>query len=1139
MKIYSQTRLLIIIIALNTTLQLFSQNMMSLIPTNTATHTAVQTGNWFDTTTWDTGTIPSDAAIVVIPSGFTVAYKGESTAHIFAIRVDGNLTVAKYGASGKTTLTVDFIIGLGNSYLKFLANLGTNVEVNITPFDIESHKAGTSGYLQIWNATAHAHYSDGATSYKVTRNYDTSGSRLYTYDDAISRGTPLTGTSQTTFDDGIGVIGRHQWDPDQVSIGIATMGKIKVAGQPKLVMSKLASDAMKNSNTLELSDIPTGWEVGDTLLVTRGGNLGASSNGEDEVVIQSISGTTITLTSNLLKNHQGRSTDNLHCYVGNLTRNITFKSGDVSDVHHRGHFMSMMNDTSVEITNASFIDMGRTDKSQLVDDFIWDEWLETKIFKSYMTALGQEVVKAVKNPVDEIINPRGRYSIHLHHVGSTESSKLATVTGNVVWGNPGWAITQHDSYANISDNVVYDVVGAGIVSEAGNELGFWDRNLISNVAKGHTTDVYDAALIFDDYLYAGSGLAMKGRGVICRDNVISNTNEGVSIMNMNPVVVEGSENQKRMDATALATLRTGYEVDNFPLDVNGYSKEGDGVMPVEVGLILERTTVIASNQGLRSIERDMGVNSETRSIFDGFIAWGVSTGLRMNYQTDYSFNDVFISGKNSSSLGIMMWKHSHNQTFNKIKLVDLGHGIQVSKLVGGGSGPYKTRNNGYTPWIFIDLETSNVTELYQLELDTDGATGPYDEHTDNTIHLSSSEIDNRPTTFTVLDSTLLEIDYLTDLSFKIDGIITDDYGSYHMGVKQAWAQKTLREDYPERIYEFASTAKLDEYVANNGVYKDEKTNELYFILYESLPNRRSNEYTLFPVRIVIENPPASGAYGSPQTESAIALQPQNIMLSRFATVTQSSTDNSTIYLSKMITGEVDKAIDGNNNGRINTQYYQKDLGPPIGSLSITNTESEPWFDLDLGDKHIIEFIDIWNSVQMNGANLETPSTHFKDFHVLISDTPFSDSDLNTSRSNSTYEYLKDGTPTRKFSLNNLGVEGRYIRIQAEGTTKIELAEVEIIGKKINSSPPLTTEDEFVDNFKLYPNPTNGSIHLKFGKIQKNVGAEISNMLGQVVQLKHFQNRDNVTLQLEGASGIYLIKIKIGDSEVKTYKILKR
>lgn len=47
-----------------------------LIPSNTATHTAVQSGSWFSTSTWDSGTIPGDAVIVAIPSGIKVDYEG-------------------------------------------------------------------------------------------------------------------------------------------------------------------------------------------------------------------------------------------------------------------------------------------------------------------------------------------------------------------------------------------------------------------------------------------------------------------------------------------------------------------------------------------------------------------------------------------------------------------------------------------------------------------------------------------------------------------------------------------------------------------------------------------------------------------------------------------------------------------------------------------------------------------------------------------------------------------------------------------------------------------------------------------------------------------------------------------------------
>ena len=70
--------------------------------------------------------------------------------------------------------------------------------------------------------------------------------------------------------------------------------------------------------------------------------------------------------------------------------------------------------------------------------------------------------------------------------------------------------------------------------------------------------------------------------------------------------------------------------------------------------------------------------------------------------------------KVGNTRGAYLWKHSHNHVFENIKLVDLDYGITVSKLVESGNGDLKTRNNGVTPWYFIDLTTENVTDFYEI-----------------------------------------------------------------------------------------------------------------------------------------------------------------------------------------------------------------------------------------------------------------------------------------------------------------------------------------------------------------------------------------------------------------------------------------
>lgn len=283
-----------------------SQMLMDLVPANTATHTAVQNGSWFDSNTWNTGTVPGDAAIVVIPSGISVSYQGQSNAHIFAIRVDGTFECIQTDSSQTSGLRFDTFIGTHSSYLRFEADGASDgkIEVEMAPFPIEAHKAGNSGYAQVWNANANAHFSDGDSVFQVTYTVGPDN-RFNSYADALAGNTSVSETSRIPFDDGIGVLGRYGWDSTQLSLGMVVMGQIEILGREKLNMTPLAQDAVRNQPMLQLDSLPWGWEIGDSLIVTRGGNLGASQNGEDLVAIQSISGSNITCTADLNKNHEG------------------------------------------------------------------------------------------------------------------------------------------------------------------------------------------------------------------------------------------------------------------------------------------------------------------------------------------------------------------------------------------------------------------------------------------------------------------------------------------------------------------------------------------------------------------------------------------------------------------------------------------------------------------------------------------------------------------------------------------------------------------------------------------------------------------------------------------------------------------
>ncbi|WP_152286856.1 T9SS type A sorting domain-containing protein [Flavicella marina] len=1044
-----------------------ASSIADLIPDGTETHKAVNDGSWFTPATWNTNTVPSAGAIVLIPADKEITYEGSSEAHIFAIKVIGKLTFTQTNSASITKLIVDTFVGTMSSKIYFHASDASDgkIDVIFKPFDIEQHKdAGTRIYPLVWNSAAETHFKDGINHYKVTYKLTTTDDKER-FDTAAegNANTTLTEYSNELIDDGPGVYGRSSWDAEQLSLGLATMGQIQVLGKVKTTKLKLSADAAKGQKTLQLVEAPSGWLAGDELVINSGGNIDTNSRGVDEREIGSVSGTSVQVTSNLSFNHEGKGAESLHCYVGNLSRNITFSSADISMTSRRGHIMAMHNPMDVQFRYARFKNLGRTDKSRVADDFIYDQWIEPVVFTSKLSALGLECMQLKKADATKITNSRGRYSIHLHRTGAANGTQAAYVEGNVVWGNPGWGITHHDSHAEITNNIVYEVAGAGIVSEAGNETGFWDDNFLVKITKARSgigdaftpvegenyfdPDFYHSALFYDDYLFRGEALALRGRAVVCRNNIISDSNFGVGVTNINPV----KTNLLRVDPEALKALRPTHQVDHFPLDVEGYSKEGDGVMPIEVALIVENTVVVNSYNALNSIERDMGLNHESRSVFDGFKSWGCNIGLQLTYQADYSFKDVYISGKNSNSRGMDMWKHSSNHSFENIKIEDCATAIRVSKVVGLGTDytQLKTRNNGFTQWSFINYSESNVTEHYELELDTDGATYSYDEHTDNIVYLSTADVmDDRDIAFTLTDEADLEVDVAAnDFRFEVDGYISDCIGSYNYGVKSAWAQGNLRFDYPQRIYEFASKAKFEAYLVENNVYKDAANgNQLYFIVNESVPDRLSFEYKSFPIRINILNAPATAPYSNAIYETEMELAPKAQLVSLKGVATQSTTSTAESYKGLTIETPASRAIDGNTNGRLHAQYFQKGL-VPVGSSSYTEEESEPWWDLDLGKDYNIESIEVWGTQNLNGSAIATVDSKFKNFYVLIDDEPFGDVDLATAKTNALVYFYRGETGSRLYSKTGITAKGRYVRIQAEGTTQLALAEVSVLGRE--------------------------------------------------------------------------------------------
>ena len=161
--------------------------------------------------------------------------------------------------------------------------------------------------------------------------------------------------------------------------------------------------------------------------------------------------------------------------------------------------------------------------------------------------------------------------------------------------------------------------------------------------------------------------------------------------------------------------------------------------------------------------------------------------------------------------------------------------------------------------------------------------------------------------------------------------------------------------------------------------------------------------------------------------------------------------NKTATQSSVIFGAVaSRAIDGNTNGDF-----------LANSVTATNMEINPWWELDLGDVYQIEDINIWNRTDNRPDRLSN-------FYVFVSDVPFNSNNLNTTINqagvSNYYQSPNAGTP----SVITVGRTGRYVRVQLNYTEHLTIAEVEVMGcsTAVDITPPavvLSTSSNIVNS----------------------------------------------------------------------------
>jgi hypothetical protein len=252
-------------------------------------------------------------------------------------------------------------------------------------------------------------------------------------------------------------------DPYQWGNGLVNFGRQTRVGCSKTAWVEAVGTIASGSSAITLASAPSGWQVGDELLIPDTSAPAPKPRREAKVTIAALDSASLTLSKPLDFAHETINDPNgvvvLRPRVANLTRNIVIRSENPSGT--RGHTADVGHMATWDIRYNRLIGLGRTGLTPLND-----------------TVLPNHIGT----------NQRGKYAEHHHHALSVPTS---ADVGNVYIGDPAikWGLVVHGTSDSLVErNVAIDFPGAGFITEDGYEVRNVFRNNLAAYSIGNAVE---------------------------------------------------------------------------------------------------------------------------------------------------------------------------------------------------------------------------------------------------------------------------------------------------------------------------------------------------------------------------------------------------------------------------------------------------------------------------------------------------------------------------------------------------------------------------------------------------------------------------------------------------------------------------
>ncbi|WP_139955776.1 galactose-binding domain-containing protein [Flavicella sediminum] len=188
------------------------------------------------------------------------------------------------------------------------------------------------------------------------------------------------------------------------------------------------------------------------------------------------------------------------------------------------------------------------------------------------------------------------------------------------------------------------------------------------------------------------------------------------------------------------------------------------------------------------------------------------------------------------------------------------------------------------------------------------------------------------------------------------------------------------------------------------------------------------------------------------------------------------------------------------------------------SVTHTNTETNPWWKVELQAESSIGDINIFNRTD------NCCKARLGNFTVYVLD----------ANGNTSFSKTISNAPDPSVSIDANGALGKTVKIILNGTNPLSLAEVQVFEKSLSVA-------NYEKELNFYPNPVTSELHISLAQLGVHLAKTnivLLNVNGQIVKRVAVGNSEKISLQLAAIkSGVYILQISDGSKTIRR-KIIK-